>query len=47
MAVIESFLALDFWPRAECRWLIDDVQLDYPVKKCASTVQLTPQALID
>jgi len=47
LAVIDVFLALDFWPWAECLWVIDDVWLDYPAKRCTSAVQLTPQAVID
>ena len=34
LAVLDSFLALDIWPWAECVWDYSDY-FDYPVKRAA------------
>jgi hypothetical protein len=47
LVVIDAFLAMDVWPWTECRWITDDVLLNYPVERYTSAVQVTPQPLLD
>ena len=47
LLIIDAFLAMEVWSWTECRWIIDDILLDYPVKRCTSAVRVTPQPLLD